>query len=92
MNVGQMIRYLEQYDESAEVEVEMHFEEAGDACTSTFAVTVGSRDELGYGERNDWPTISASVGFGMMTERELMLVIDCVKGIDRRLRYNKGLS
>lgn len=72
MNVGQMISFLEQYDESAEIEVEMRFEEAGEAYASTFSVTVGSRDELEYGERNDWPTISASVGFGMMTEEPAM--------------------
>jgi hypothetical protein len=92
MNVGQLIRFLEQYDESAGVEVEMHLTEAGEAHASTFDVTVGSRDELESGERNDWPTISASVGFGTMAEKELMMVIDCVESIDRRLKYYKGLS
>ena len=89
MTAGEMIELLEGYDANADVEVEMRFAEAGEACAATFDVTVGSRDEAESGAQNDWPTIAASVGFGTMATEELELVIDCVKGIDRRLNYDK---
>ena len=90
MNVRELIDFLEGYDEDAEVEA--YFLEAGEAYASTFDVTTLSHAEEGPGVRNDWPTITASIGFGTMTEDELRLVIDHVKGIDRRLRYYGGVS
>ena len=87
MNVGQMIDYLKDYDENAEVEVEVHFGEAGESYSSTFVVTPFSHEETAGGERNPWPTISADVSFGTMSDKELRLLIDCVKGIDQRLSY-----
>ena len=90
MNVGQMIEYLKGYDENEEIEVEVHFGEAGESYSSTFDLTPFSHEEVEGGERNPWPTISANVGFGVMTETELRLLIEYVKGIDRRLGYYAG--
>ena len=90
MNVGQMIEYLKGYDENEEIEVEVRFGEAGESYSSTFDVTPFSHEEVEGGERNPWPTIGANVGFGMMTEAELRLLIEHVKGIDRRLGYHGG--
>ena len=87
MNVGDLIDFLEMYDRSAEVEVEVHFDEAGEAYASTFDVTTFSHAEVESGVRDDWPTITAAVGLGTMAEGELRLVIERVKGIDRRLSY-----
>ena len=87
MNVGQMIDYLKDYDENAEVEVEVHFGEAGESYASTFVVTSFSHEEAERGERKPWPTIGADVSLGSMTDKELRLLIDCVKGIDQRLSY-----
>ena len=87
MNVGQKIDYLKDYDENAEVEVEVHFGEAGESYSSTFVVTTFSHEETAGGERNPWPTISTDVSFGTMSDKELRLLIDCVKGIDQRLGY-----
>ena len=87
MNVGQMIDYLKDYDENAEVEVEVHFGEAEESYSSAFVVTPFSHEETAGGERNPWPTISADVSFGTMSDKELRLLIDCVKGIDQRLGY-----
>ena len=87
MNVGQMIDYLKDYDEDAEVEVEVRFGEAGESYSSTFVVTSFSHEEAAGGERNPWPTIGADVSFGAMSDKDLRLLIDCVKGIDQRLGY-----
>ena len=38
MNVGQLIDYLENYDEGDEVEIEVCFSEAGESYASTFDV------------------------------------------------------
>ena len=87
MNVRQMIDYLRDYDEDAEVEVEVRFGEAGKSYASTFDVTSFSHEEIEGKERNPWPTISANLGLGMMTEKELRLLIEHVKGIEQRLSY-----
>ena len=87
MNVGQMIDYLKEYDEDAEVEVEVRFGEAGESYSSTFVVTSFSHEEIERKERNPWPTISADISLGMMAEEELRLLIEHVKGIDQRLSY-----
>lgn len=87
MNVGQIIDYLKDYDEDAEVEIEVRFGEAGESYASSFVVTSFSHEEVEGGERNPWPTISADVSFGAMSDEELRLLIDCVKGIDQRLSY-----
>ena len=87
MNVGQMIEYLGGYDEDEEVEVEVHFGEAGKLYASSFDVTSFSHEEIEGGTRNPWPTIGVNVGFGTMTEAELNLLIEHVKGIEQRLRY-----
>ena len=87
MNVGQMIDYLKGYDEDAEVEVEVRFGEAGESYASTFVVTSFSHEEVEGAERSPWPTISADIGFGTMSDKELRLLIDCVKDIDQRLSY-----
>ena len=87
MNVRQMIDYLRDYDEDAEVEVEVRFGEAGESYASSFDVTSFSHEEIEGKERNPWPTISANLGLGMMTEKELRLLIEHVKGIERRLSY-----
>ena len=92
MNVGDLIDFLETYDRTAEVEVEVHFVEAGGASASTFDVTTFSLAELASGLRNGWPTITAGIGLGTMAENELRLVIDHVKGIDRRLGYHGDVS
>lgn len=86
MTAGNFTRFLDGYDEDAEVE--MYFSEAGEAYASTFDVPTFSHYEMGSGVRNDWPTITAAIGRGTMTEHELRLVIDHVKGIDRRLVHN----
>jgi hypothetical protein len=89
MNVRQMIDYLKDYDEDAEVEVEVRFGEAGESYSSTFVVTSFSHEETAGGERNPWPTIGADVSFGAMSDKELRLLIDCIKDIDQRLNYHK---
>ena len=90
MNVGQLIDYLKGYDEADEIEVEVCFPEAGESYASTFDVLVGPHDESRIEDGYRHPTIAASVGFGTMTESELDSLIDCVKGIDRRLSYYRG--
>ena len=90
MNVGQMIDYLKGYDEDAEVEVEVRFGEVGESYASTFDVVPFSHEETEGSERNPWPTISADIGLGTMSEKELCLLIDHIKGIDQRLSYYKG--
>ena len=86
MNVGQLTGYLKDYDE----EVEVHFGEAGESRTSTLDVTPLSRGEVGGSDESPWPTIGANVGLGTMTEAGLDLLIEHVKGIDRRLGYHRG--
>ena len=88
MNVGQMIEYLKNYDEDEEVEVEVRFGEVGESYSSTFDVVPFSHEEVERGDRNPWPTISANVGFGVMTEKDLRLLIEYVKGIDIRMSYH----
>ena len=88
MNVGQMIEYLKSYDEDEEVEVEVRFGEVGESYSSTFDVVPFSHEEFEGGDRNPWPTIGANVGFGAMAEKELRLLIEYVKGIDRGLSYH----
>jgi hypothetical protein len=90
MNVGQLIGYLKDYDEDEEVEVEVRFGGAGESRASTFDVTLLSRGEVGGGDESPWPTIGANVGLGTMTEAGLDLLIEHVKGIDRRLGYHRG--
>lgn len=90
MTVGDLMRFLEGYDEDAEVEVEVRFAEAGEAYAPTFSVSAFSHDEMESGARNGWPTITADVGLGTMDEGELRLVIDHVKDIDHRLSYYGG--
>ena len=90
MNAGQMIEYLKGFDEGEEVEVEVRFGEAGESYASTFDVTAFSHEEIESRERNPWPTISANVGFGAMAEEDLGRLIECVKGIDRRLGYHRN--
>ena len=46
--------------------------------------------EIGGGDESPWPTIGANVGLGTMTEAGLDLLIEHVKGIDRRLGYHRG--
>ena len=82
-----MIDYLKDYDEDAEVEVEVRFDEAGESYASSFDVTSFAHEEIEGKERNPWPTISADISLGMMTEKELRLLIEHVKGIDQRLSY-----
>ena len=85
MNVGQMIEYLKNYDEDEEVEVEVRFGEVGESYSSTFDVVPFSHEEVEGGDRNPWPAISANVGFGVMTEAELRLLVEYVRGIGRKL-------
>lgn len=88
--MGQLIGYPEDYDEDEEVEVEVRFGEAGESRASTFDVTLLSRGEVGGGDESPWPTIGANVGLGTMTEAGLDLLIEHVKGIDRRLGYHRS--
>ena len=87
MNVGQIIDYLKGYDDDAEVEVEVRFGEAGESYASSFDVTSFSHEEIEGKERNPWPTISANLSLGVMTEKELRLLIEHVKDIDQGLSY-----
>ena len=88
--MGQLIGYPEDYDEDEEVEVEVRFGEAGESRASTFDVTLLSRGEVGGGDESPWPTIGANVGLGTTAEAGLDLLIEHVKGIDRRLGYHRG--
>ena len=84
-----MIGYLKDYDEDEEVEVEVRFGEAGESRASTFDAALPSRGEVGGGDESPWPTIGANVGLGTMTEAGLDLLIEHVKGIDRRLDHHE---
>jgi len=84
MNVRQMMDYLGNYDPDDEIEVEVCFAEAGESYASTFDVSAGSHEGS---EEDRMPVISAGIGFGAMSDADLELLIDCVKGIDERLGY-----
>ena len=86
--MGQLIGYPEDYDEDEEVEV--RFGEAGESRASTFDVTLLSRGEVGGGDEGPWPTIGANVGLETTAGAGLDLLIEHVKGIDRRLGYHRG--
>ena len=88
--MGQLIEYLKDYDEDEEVEVEVHFGETGESRVPALDVPSLSRGEVGGGDESPWPTIGANVGLGTMTEAGLDLLIEHVKGIDRRLGYHRG--
>ena len=83
-----MIGYLKDYDE--EVEVEVRLGEAGESRASTFDAALPSRGEVGGGDESPWPTIGANVGLGTTAGAGLDLLIEHVKGIDRRLGYHRG--
>ncbi len=89
MTAGDLIRFLEEYDEREEVEIQVHFDEVGGSYASTSCVTAFSDSEVESGRRNCWPTITAHVGFGTMADEELRSLIDYVKGIERRREYNR---
>ena len=84
MNVRQIIDYLGNYDPDDEIEIEVRFAEAGESYASTFDVSAGPHE---IPESGQAPVISAGIGFGMMADADLGLLIDCVKGIDERLGY-----
>lgn len=84
MNVRQMMDYLGNYDPDDEVEVEVHFAEAGESYASTFDVSAGPHELPDEGQG---PVISAGIGFGTMPDADLDLLIDCVKDVDERLGY-----
>ena len=89
MTAGDLIRFLEEYDEREEVEIQVHFDEVGGSYAPTSCVTTFSDSEIESGRRNCWPTITAHVGFGTMADEELRSLIDYVKGIERRRGYNR---
>ena len=89
-DVGQLIGYPEDYDEDEEAGVEVRFGEAGESRASTFDAALPSRGEVGGGDESPWPTIGANVGLGTTAGAGLDLLIEHVKGIDRRLGYHRG--
>ena len=82
MNVGQLIGYLKDYDEDEEVEVEVHFGEAGESRASTFDAALPSRGEVGGGDESPWPTIGANVGLGTTAGAGLDLLVEHARGIE----------
>lgn len=74
MTAGELIRFLEGFDEDEDVEVHVLFDEVdayGGAEAVTGVVMEGSRDELRAGRANRWPTLTVAAGFGTCTVDEL---------------------
>ena len=88
MTAGELIRFLEGYDENEDVEVHILFDEVdayGGAEAVTGVVTTGSREEMEAGRANRWPTITVAAGFGTCSEAELRHLVDYFADLARRL-------
>lgn len=88
MTAGEMIRFLEGYDEGEDVEVRLVFQEleaygGAEACSG--AVSAYSREELEAGRPNGWPTLTVGVGFGTCTEAELRRLVAFFGDVGARL-------
>ena len=88
MTAGELIGFLENYDEDEDVEVHIRFGEVdayGGAEAVTGVVAAGSREELEAGRANRWPTLTVSAGFGTCSETELRRLVAYFADLGRRL-------